>query len=201
MKRPFTVFVVALLLAFAGYWYVYGRERDLFEATNLSTYDRDFARYIFSKKEDESESKRLSEVADRRSAALSRALDGRLTLTPDGSGGSTLAGSVVGGNQNWIINRAYIHIRLFEKRHCGEKLQNVFSDLDWDKKCASDPTHSVMDVVAGQSYQCFIGRLAYGETAHCDAETLLPFDPSKQSWDFFFSKVTGHPTDPLGIFN
>jgi hypothetical protein len=42
--------------------------------------------------------------------------------------------------------------------------------------------------------------LEFGETAPCWTKTILQFDPSKQTWDFFFSKVTGHPKDPLGLF-
>lgn len=76
----------------------------------------------------------------------------------------------------------------------------MFSDIDWEKNCASDPTHSVLDVVSGHAYQCFVGQVTYGQTAQCHAETVLPFDPTKQSWTFFVSKVTGHPRDPLGIF-
>lgn len=118
----------------------------------------------------------------------------------NGTGGSTLSGSFLLNKQDWITNRVYVHIRILEKRRCGEKLNNVFSDTDWDKKCAADPTHSVMDVVDGQGYQCFVGALEFGETAPCYANTILPFDPTKQTWDFFFYKVTGHPKDPLDLF-
>ena len=190
----------ALVIAYVGYWYVYGRERDLFEGTEVETYRKDLDRYLFAKDADENESKRLSDLSGQRSALLSAALDGQLSLTPNASGGSTLSGVFVSEKQDWITNRAYVHIQILEERHCGEKLQNPFSDIDWDKKCASDPTHSVMDTVEGQAYLCFVGGVAYGETAHCDAETALAFDPSKQSWTFFVSKVTGHPEDPLGLF-
>ena len=37
----------------------------------------------------------------------------------------------------------------------------------------------------GQGYQCFVGALEFGESAPCYAKTILPFDPNKQTWDFF----------------
>ena len=197
----FLVFLIALPLTYTAYWYVYGRERDLFEGTELKTFRKDLDRFFLAKDADKGESKRLSDIWDRRSALLAAASDGRFSLTPNGSGGSTLSGIFVSGKQDWITNRAYVHIRILEKRHCGEKLQNRFSDVDWEKNCASDPTHTVMDTVAGQAYQCFVGKVAYGETAPCHAETVLPFDPSKQSWAVSVSKVTGHPQDPLGVFD
>jgi len=197
--RFLMVALVAALLSFTAYWYAYGRERDLFEGTGLERVD--LAGYLNTKETNESESKRLADIMARRSAILSAALDGQLTLTPNGSGGSTVAGTFRSGTTDWITNRAYVHVKILEKRRCGEKLQNMFADIDWEKKCASDPSHTAMDVVAGQAYQCFVGNIAYGETARCNAETVLPFDPTRQTWGFFFSKVTGHPKDPLGIFD
>ena len=178
--RPWLVFLVVLLFACAAYWYVYGRERDLFVPTELEALDKDFARYLRASDPNDNETQKLSD--------LFAVLNGRLTLAPNGTGGSTLSGNFLLNKQNWITNRVYVHIRILEKRRCGEKLHNVFSDTDWDKKCAADPTHSVMDVVNGQGYQCFVGALEFGETAPCYAKTILPFDPSKQTWDFFSTK-------------
>jgi len=189
-----------LLLAYAAYWYVYGRERDLFESTELETLSKDFDRYLRALDPNDNESKRLSDLFALRSPALSSALNARLTLAPNDTGGSTLNGSFLQNKQNWITNRVYVHIRILEKRRCGEKLHNMFSDTEWDKKCAADPTHSVMDVVEGQGYQCFVGAVEFGETAPCWAKTILQFDPTNQTWDFFFYKVTGHPKDPLNLF-
>ena len=164
-------------------------ERDLFASTELETLDEDFARYLRASDDpDDNESKRLSDLFARRSASLSSALNGRLTLAPNDTGGSTLNGSFLLNKQNWITNRVYVHIRILEKRRCGERLHNMFSDTEWDKKCAADPTHSVMDVVEGQGYQCFVGALEFGETAPCYAKTILQFEPTKQTWDFFSTK-------------
>jgi hypothetical protein len=102
--------------------------------------------------------------------------------------------------ENWIINRVTVHVRINETRHCGEKLQNVFSDTEWDKHCTENPNHSVEDVVEGKAYECFVGSLEYLQQANCNAKTLLTFDPAKQHWDFFLLTVTGHPKDPLGAF-
>jgi hypothetical protein len=118
--RPWLVFLVVLLLAYAAYWYVYGRERDLFASTELETLDKDFARYLWASDADDNESKRLSELFARRSESLSSALNGSLTLAPNGTGGSTLNGSFLLNKQNWITNRVYVHIRILEKRRCGE---------------------------------------------------------------------------------
>jgi hypothetical protein len=106
----------------------------------------------------------------------------------------------VSNEENWIINKVYLHVRIREKKPCPEK-PNPFMEAEWKAKCASDPANSFYDeVVDGEAYKCFSGALEYGEAAVCSAETLLPFDPSKQTWDFFFNKVTGHPEDPIGIF-
>jgi quercetin dioxygenase-like cupin family protein len=114
--------------------------------------------------------------------------------------GSVLSGRIVSQKENWIINRVMVHVRINETRHCGEKLQNVFSDTEWDKYCADNPNYSVEDVVDGKAYQCFVGSLEYLQQANCNAKTLLIFDPAKQHWDFFLLTVTGHPKDPLGAF-
>ena len=110
-------------------------------------------------------------------------LDGRLGLAPDDTG-AVLSGLIISQKENWIINRAIVHVRITETRHCGEKLNNMFSDSEWDKHCAENPNYS----------------LAYLQAANCNAKTLLAFDPAKQHFDFFFSSVRGHPEDLLGVF-
>jgi hypothetical protein len=77
---------------------------------------------------------------------LSPPLNGRLGLRPN-NGGSELSGLIISETEDWIINRARVFVRIKETRHCGEKLQNMFSDTDWDKNCAKDPNHKVEDVV------------------------------------------------------
>jgi hypothetical protein len=195
----FAIVMVVLISVFVAYWYVYGRERDLFESTELGALDKELNQYLNASTPADNESKRLSDLFSRRSALLSAVLDGRLGLTPNGTG-STLEGNILSNKQNWITNRVYVHVRILEQRHCGEKLRNRFSDIEWEKHCAADPHRTVMDVVDGQSYECFVGAVGYGETARCYANTLLPFEPSKQAWDNSFSKVIGHPEDPLGLF-
>jgi len=91
-------------------------------------------------------------------------------------------------------------LTITETRHCGEKLNNMFSDSEWDKHCAENPNYSVEDTMEGKPYKCFEGALAYLQAANCNAKTLLAFDPAKQHFDFFFSSVRGHPEDPLGVF-
>jgi hypothetical protein len=198
-RRILAVFVAVLACVSVVYWYVYGRERDLFESTEVEGLGKEVGKYLKLTNVDDNDSKRLSDLLARRSEVLSTALNGRLGLTSNGTG-STLHGSFLSTQENWITNRVYVHVRIMEKRHCGEKLQNMFSDIDWEKNCVADPTHTVMDTVDGQSYQCFVGAVEYGKTALCHASTIVPFDASKQTWDFFFSKVTGHPEDPLGLF-
>jgi len=126
-------------------------------------------------------------------------LDGRLGLAPDDTG-AVLSGLIISQKENWIINRAIVHVRITETRHCGDKLNNMFSDSEWDKHCAENPNYSVEDTMEGKPYKCFEGALAYLQAANCNAKTLLAFDPAKQHFDFFFSSVRGHPEDPLGVF-
>jgi hypothetical protein len=145
----FGVCVIALLFAYVGYWYAYGREREILSPSE--------ARSAW--------------------AQIFAPAAGRLTLTPDGSG-STVSGGILSNKEDWIINSVYIHVRIKEKQPCPEKPSPLLEN---------DP-------------ECFTGALAYGESATCSANTLLSFDPSKQTWDFFFHKVTGHPEDPLGMF-
>ena len=73
----FLVFLIALPLTYTAYWYVYGRERDLFEGTELKTFRKDLDRFFLAKDADKGESKRLSDIWDRRSALLAAASDGR----------------------------------------------------------------------------------------------------------------------------
>src|SRR5262245_24573919 len=94
--RRFLFVFGGLLLAYATYWYVYGRERDLLEGTEVVTLP---ASFLDAPKDDENQSKRLSDLTATRSFALSTALKGRLSLTPNGSGGSTLSGTLVSGKQ------------------------------------------------------------------------------------------------------
>ena len=162
--------VLTLLAVFAlitfGYWYVYGRQRELF---------------------------------DRFQGPQEQIVDAKLQLEPEDIG-SALSGIIVSQKEHWIINTVTVHVHITETRHCGEKLQNVYSDIEWDKHCADDPNYSVEDVVEGKAYECFVGALAYLQQAKCNATTLLNFDPAKQRWDFSVFKVTGHPQDPLGVF-
>jgi hypothetical protein len=198
-RSVFAVVVAVLACGFVAYWYVYGRERDLFESTEVETLGKQLNQYLNASTPADNEAKRLSDLFARRSELLSAALDGSLGLTPNGTG-STVEGNFLSKKPNWITNRVYVQVRILEQRHCGEKLRNMFSDDEWDKHCADDPSHTVMDTIDGQNYQCFVGAVEYGATARCQANTLLRFDPSKQTWDFFFTKVTGHPEDPLGLF-
>jgi hypothetical protein len=94
-----------------------------------------------------------------------------------------------------------VHIQIYETRPCSQKPKNPVFEDDWKAACAADPAQSWKDIVSGEAYRCFAGKLRFGEAATCSATTLVPFDPAKQSWDFFFSKVTGHPEDPLGLFD
>jgi hypothetical protein len=169
----FGVCVIVLLFVYVGYWYAYGREREILSPSE--------ARSAW--------------------AQIFAPAAGRLTLTPHGSG-STVSGGILSNKEDWIINNVYIHVRIKEKQPCPEKPSPLLeNDPEWKDKCASDPAHSQWDkVVAGQAYKCFTGALAYGECATCSANTLLSFDPSKQTWDFFFDQVTGHPEDPLRMF-
>ena len=166
--RRLMVFLIALVIAYGAYWYVYGRERDLFEGTDLEGLGKAIGRYIKASDADESEGKRLSDLSAQRRADLGATLDGRLALRPSSSGGSTLEGSLVSSKPDWITNRAYVHIRILQKKHCGEELHNFFVETDWDKKCAADPTHSVTDVVHA------IFSVADLAAQHRQASTVIP---------------------------
>jgi hypothetical protein len=188
---------LALFLAVAlfgliavGYWYVYGRQHELMKVTTQS--DMKSLKKPFTDEWTAQDFKaRLFSFAD--------PVRGRLGLVPDANG-AVLSGTIISEKENWIINRVRVHVRITETRHCGEKLQNPFTDVEWDKHCAENPNYSVKDTVDGQGYECFVGALAYLQEADCRAKTLLPFDPAKQQFNFFFFSVIGHRQDPLGVF-
>jgi predicted metalloenzyme YecM len=92
-------------------------------------------------------------------------VEGRLALEPADTG-AVLRGIIISEKENWIINRVRVHVRISETRHCGEKLQDPFSDIEWDKHCAENPNHSVADVVEGKGYEmfcCFNRELKYAD--------------------------------------
>jgi hypothetical protein len=182
------VLVPTLLAVFAlsaaGYWYVYGRQRELLVPTQKWVLDNP----------DGSAGKVVDWFE------LSPPLLGRLGLRPN-NGGSELSGLIISEAENWIINRARVFVRITETRHCGEKLHNQYSDPDWDKNCAKDSNHSVEDEVDSGTYECFVGALDYLQETNCNAQTLLDFDPAKQHFEFSFNSVIAHPKDPLGVFH
>jgi len=126
-------------------------------------------------------------------------LEGEFQLVPEGIG-SALSGIIVSQKESWIINRVTVHVRIRETRHCGEKLDNFFSDSKWDEHCAENPNYSEEDTEDDESYECFVGSLAYLQQANCNARTILAFDPTKQHFDVSVSLVIGHPRDLLGVF-
>jgi hypothetical protein len=105
---------------------------------------------------------------------------------------------VVLNQSDGVITSVVIHVRVKESRKCGETLVNVFSDLDWEANCKNDPNHSVEDIVEGQEYECFQGKIAPYNVARCYASTAMNFNPSKQTWDFFVLKVKALRNGPLG---
>jgi hypothetical protein len=86
-------------------------------------------------------------------------VEGRLALEPADTG-AVLRGIIISEKENWIINRVRVHVWISETRHCGEKLQDPFSDIEWDKHCAENPNHSVADVVEGKRHECFVASTA-----------------------------------------
>jgi hypothetical protein len=115
--------------------------------------------------------------------------------------GGVISGKIVSQDDDHIITSVVIHVRVTEKRKCGEPLVNPLSDLNWEENCKKDPSHTVDDTIEGQAYEVFRGRLRPFNQANVIAPTALTFDASKQAWNFFVLRVSGRPVDPLGIFS
>jgi hypothetical protein len=122
-------------------------------------------------------------------------LEGGFQLVPEGIG-SALSGIIVSQKEGWIINRVTVDVRIRETRHCGE---NSFPDTEWDEHCAENPNYSKEANVDRETYECFVGALAYLQQGNCNARTILAFDPTTQHFDVSVSLVIGHPKDPFGV--
>jgi hypothetical protein len=122
-------------------------------------------------------------------------LEGAFQLVPEGIG-SALSGIIVSQKESWIINRVMVDVRIRETRHCGE---NSFPDTEWDEHCAENPNYSKEANVDRETYECFVGALAYLQQGNCNARTILAFDPTTQHFDVSVSLVIGHPKDPFGV--
>jgi hypothetical protein len=117
----------------------------------------------------------------------------KLTLHIDSNG---LDGMVLNQSHSTITS-VVIHVRVNERRKCGEKLVNAFSDLNLDSNCKGNPNYVVDDTVDGQAYECLHGDLPPYTTARCNTPIAMKFDPSKQTWDFFVLEVRGKPINPF----
>src|SRR4029453_6354059 len=111
-RHVFAVFAVILICVSVAYWYVYGRERDLFEGTEVESVGKELGKYLNASNPPDGESKRISDLYASRAAMRESAVDGNLKLSSDG----TLEGDYVSGQANWITNRVYVHVRIWEKR-------------------------------------------------------------------------------------
>jgi hypothetical protein len=112
-----------------------------------------------------------------------------------------ISGQIASQDDKHIITSVVVHVRVTEKRKCGEPLVNPFSDINWEENCKKDPSYTVDDTIEGQAYELFRGQLRPFNHAYVVVPTALTFDASKQAWNFFVFRVSGRPVDPLGIFS